>query len=153
MALPALVGLEELERRLGESILEPAERDRAAALLSDASTLVRHEAGRTWVDANGDLVADVPDIAVTVALHAAMRAWYNPASIESQQLGAASVRFGDVWLSAVERDRLNSLGRTTIISVEAEHGFGFHRDVDWWVPVDYGDGVGIPYGDPYPLGY
>lgn len=153
MALVPLTSVEELELRLGKTIPDGAERDRAEALLSDASTLVRHETGRTWVDAEGDLVADVPDLLVTITIAAAMRAWYNPAGIQAAQLGAVSVRYADVWLTSVERDRLSELTRSSILSIEAKHGFGFESDDHTgWVPYDF-TGLGEAPGDYFPIGY
>lgn len=152
MALVPLASIVELERRIGETITDSKERDRALALLTDASTLVRHEAGRTWVDADGELT-DVPDVAVAIALAAAMRSWYNPAGVESTQLGAVSVRFPDVWLTSRERDQLTSLTRQGIISVDTSHGYGWDCDTVGWAPVDYGGGAGVGTADWFPIGY
>lgn len=152
MALVPLTTVEELERRLGQTIPSGPERDRAEALLSDASTLVRHEAGRTWVNAVGE-IEDVPDLAVTVTIKAALRAWYNPAGVESQQLGAASVRYGDVWLTGTERDSLSQLTRQTVLSIDLDHGYGFDGNAtQGWVPYDF-TGLGPAPGDPFPIGY
>lgn len=147
MPLPALATLDDLQRRLGGPITEAGERDRAVALLSDASTLVRHEAGRTWVDAEGELTA-VPDLAMTITLAVAVRAFNNPNQDESAQLGAFSVRYADVWLTRAEADRLNGLTNGSLTSVDLTHGFGFDGrpgDIRDYVPVDYG-------GDWFPLG-
>lgn len=154
MALPPLAPISELERRIGRSIDPGAERERAAALISDASTLVRHEASATWVDADGELIA-VPDLAVTIALAAALRGWYNPAAIESTQLGAVSVRYADVWLTATERDRLGSLGATGFQSITMRHGYGFDGPDRWgYAPVAHGDNdLGADAADWFPIGY
>lgn len=154
MALPPLADLSALAARLGAPFEPGAERERAAALLSDASVLVRHEAGRTWIDAEGEL-AEVPDIAVTTTLMSATRAWYNPASVDSQQLGAVSVRFGDVWLTAAERSRLKGLGQAGLSSIKLTPGFGFETDdTTGWAPVDYLDvGTPTPGADWAPIGY
>lgn len=149
MALPSLASLRELERRLGGSITDASERDRASALLSDASTLVRHEAGRTWVDADGNLI-DVPDIVVTIVLASAKRAWFNPSEATSVQLGATSVRYGDVWLSNVERERIKAAVRGPV-TVEMSHGYGFEGTEHIYVPVDH-TGLGIANGDQFPFG-
>jgi hypothetical protein len=153
MALVPLATVEMMETRLGKPIEAGAERDRAEALISDASTLVRHEAGRTWVDAEGDLVVDVPDVAVMTAISAAIRAWYNPSQIESAQLGAVSIRYGDVWLTAVERDRIGSISRAGIQSLDLNHGFGFDGNpTEGWAPYDF-TGLGAAPGDWFPIGY
>lgn len=154
MALPPLSTVEELERRVGKPIPEGAERDRALALISDASTLVRHEAGRTWVDAEGELLADdVPDMAVVVTLAAAQRAWYNPGGVESTQVGAVSIRFGDVWLTAIERDRLADMSSGGLLSIPMKHGYGWEGDLTGWVPTDHTGTGPAPGGDWFPIGY
>lgn len=153
MALPPLAPISELERRIGVAIEPGAERERAAALISDASTLVRHEASATWVDAQGDLDA-VPDLAVTITLAAALRGWYNPAAIESTQLGAVSVRYADVWLTAAERERLGSLGQSGLTSLTMRHGYGWDGpDRYGYAPVDHAPGVGGEFADWFPIGY
>lgn len=152
MALVPLATVDDMETRLGKTIAAGVERDRAEALISDASTLVRHEAGRTWVDAEGDLDSP-PDVAVMTALSAAIRAWYNPSQIESAQLGAVSIRYGDVWLTAVERERLSSITRSGIQSIETTHGFGFEGTPrEGWAPYDF-TGLGVAPGDWFPIGY
>lgn len=152
MALPPLAAIGDLEARIGEPIKEVAERERAVAVLTDASTLVRDAAGATLVNDTGD-VDSPPDIAVAITLAAAVRAWYNPAGVSSGQIGASTFRFaGDVWLTAAERGRLSSLSGQTITSVEMTHGFGFDGLPSGYVPVDYGDGQ-APYADWFPLGY
>lgn len=152
MALVPLTSVDELERRLGKTIPDGAERDRADALLSDASTLVRHAAGATWVDAEGDLT-DVPDLAVTITIAAAIRAWFNPAGVTAQQLGAVSVRYADVWLTGKETDQLAQMTRQSVQSIELEHGFGFKGDTNaGWVPYDH-TGLGPAPGDYAPIGY
>jgi len=153
MGLPSLASIEDVEARLGGPITVPADRARAAALISDASTLVRHETGRQWVDEMGALTA-VPDIAVTIAIKVAIRAFINPAEITSTQLGAASIRFGDVWLTANERRALTHSGSssTGLVSVDTSHGFGFEGRLDeGWAPVDYGQGQWV-HADPFPMG-
>jgi hypothetical protein len=150
--LPALATVADLAARIPGDIAPGDDADRAAALLIDASTLVRFEAGVDWVDDQGNL-ADVPDIAVTITLAAATRAYFNPAGAESQQLGAASVRYGQAWLTAAEADRLRSL--TTgggLTSVLLTPGFGFDHSPVGWAPVDYGEGQ-WPYADWAPIGY
>jgi hypothetical protein len=150
--LPPLATLAQLEARIGRTLTDQADIDRANALLEDASSLVRFEAGVDWVDDMGALTA-VPDVAVTITLASSVRAWYNPAQVQSEQLGAAMVRFGDVWLTGAEADRLQRLNDDGAFkSVELVGGFGFESDAYGYVPVDYGQGQ-WPYADWFPLGY
>jgi hypothetical protein len=149
--LPPLATLADLSARIIGDIAPGDETDRANALLTDASTLVRFEAGADWVDENGALT-DVPDIAVTITLASAVRAWHNPTGAESQQLGAASVRFGNAWLTGAEADRLSSLAKGGLTSVLLTPGFGFEHAPIGWAPVDYGEGQ-QDTADWAPIGY
>lgn len=113
MGLPALATSDALASRLADGIPEGAER-RAQALLEDASTLVRSTAGLTWVDAEGELIADIPDLARLVVLAAAKRAFENPKGVRSETAGPFTVqhanRDGDlVWLTDAEVAQLGAL--------------------------------------------
>lgn len=151
--LPALVAVEDLEARLPADITDAHDRLRAQKLLDDASVLVRHEARNNFVNDDGDDTA--PDLVRVIVLAAAKRAWFNPAAIETQQLGAVSVRYGDVWLTATERGQLASIisgaNAAGVRMLELRHGFGFNGAVSDEVPVDYGDGVGIGTADGFPM--
>lgn len=153
--LPPLATTDQLAVRVGKTTfaLGP-ETDRAFALLEDASALVRFEAGTDWVDPDTGLATPVPDVAVTITLSSATRAWFNPAQVQSEQLGAAMVRFGDVWLTKAETERLAELGGTSdLTSVVLTPGFGFERPATLgWAPADYGEGQD-PYADWAPIGY
>lgn len=155
--LPPLATPEQLAVRVGKTdFAVGAEADRAFALLEDASSLVRFEVGLDWVDPDtGALLTTVPDVAVTITLSAATRAWFNPAQVQSEQLGAAMVRFGDVWLTSAEAERLAGLNTSAsdLTSVSLTPGFGFERPVGLgWAPADYGEGQ-WPYADWAPIGY
>src|SRR5262245_61311281 len=104
--LPPLASTEELEARLPEPLAED-EVARAEAVLVDASTLVRAEAGgNTWVT-DGELDDDVPDTIVIVTLTAARRAFLNPDGIRQETLGDHSITHGasgDVFLTKAEKD-------------------------------------------------
>lgn len=114
MALPPLALVRDLEMRLGLAVgsLIGAELVRAEAVLADTSALVRSAAGKTWVDVQG-VLAGVPDVAITVTLAAARRAWENPSGLASESIGAYSyTRGGDasggVYLTEDERRDLRS---------------------------------------------
>lgn len=141
--LPAIAAISDLEARLGSTITDPDERARAAALLRDASALVRHAAGTNWVDEESVLLADVPDLAVAIACAVTIRAFHNPADIDSTQMGGVSVRYREVWLTRREADLLSRLTRSAG-SLELTPGFGFESNLSGWVPVDYG-------GDYFPF--
>ena len=149
---PPLATIDQLSARVGRPFQPGAETDRANGLLEDASALVRFEAGVDWVDPDTGMLVDVPDVATTITLAAATRAWFNPAQVQSEQLGAAMVRFGDVWLTGAEASRLGRLNDDSgFKSVSLTPGFGFEVDTSGYVPCDYGQGQ-YPYADRFPLG-
>lgn len=151
--LPPLASIDDMEARIGHQITDPADTDRANALLADASALVRFEANRTWIDPDTGTIANVPDYVVTLTVNAALRGWYNPAGIESAQLGAVSVRYGSAWLTNTERENLALLTRGKgITQMILTPGFGFERDVYGYVPVDNAEGLHTPDADWFPLG-
>ena len=154
--LPALATIEDLEARLGHPIVDDAERARAQALLDDASALVRFVAGQTWVDDTFDppVITDVPDVVVSITCAAALRGWYNPAAIESAQLGAVSVRYGGAWLSGSEREALAQYSRGAGLQQQLlKPGFGFDGNVYGYAPVDNEEGLSTPAADWFPIGY
>lgn len=153
MALPPLATIEEFNALIIGDVKPGEETERANALLTAASSLVRFEAGTDWVDETGTL-SGVPDVANTITLAAAVRAWYNPAQVNSQQLGASSVRYGDVWLTKSEADRLGLLaGKRGLTSVNLTPGFGFERDNYGWAPVAYDEVHDWSAADWFPIGY
>jgi hypothetical protein len=80
--LPALASLTDMEDRLKPRVLTTDEQTRASAALVDASTIVREESRREWVDDNGD--PDAPDILVRIVLKAALRDFNNPHNVASE---------------------------------------------------------------------
>lgn len=84
MALPPLADLHELNARVVEDV-RPGD-ERAMAALDDASTEVRHHAGRTWTDENNEL-DNPPAIAVRIALRLAKDIFENPYGYRSEQIG------------------------------------------------------------------
>lgn len=154
--LPSLATIADMEARLGHLIVDDAERERAQALLNDASALIRFEANRTWMDDTVDppVLGAVPDFVVSLTALAALRGWYNPAGIESAQLGAVSVRYGGAWLTNAERSQLALLNRGQgLQNIELQPGFGFEGGTYGWVPVDNEQGLHTPDADWFPLGW
>lgn len=155
MTLPALAMVSDMEARLGHTIDDANERLRAQALLDDASALIRFEANRTWMDETVDpsVLGPVPDFVVSLTAQAALRGWFNPAGIESAQLGAVSVRYGGAWLTNAERAQLALLNRGQgLQQVLLQPGFGFDGTTVGWVPVDNAPDLHTPAADWFPLG-
>jgi len=155
MTLPALAQVSDMEARLGHTIDDANEQVRAQALLDDASALIRFEANRTWMDDTVDppVLGVVPDFVVSLTAQAALRGWFNPAGIESAQLGAVSVRYGGAWLTTAERSQLALLNRGQgLQQVLLQPGFGFDGATSGWVPVDNAPNLSTPAADWFPLG-
>lgn len=156
MPLPSLATVPDMEARLGHTIDDPNEQVRAQALLDDASALIRFEANRTWMDDTVDppVLGAVPDFVVSLTAQAALRGWYNPAGIESAQLGAVSVRYGGAWLTSAERAQLALLNRGQgLQNIELHPGFGFEGSTLGYVPVDNAENLHTPAADWFPIGY
>lgn len=154
--LPALATIEDMEARIGHPITDPAERARAQALLDDASSLVRFVANQDWMDDTFDppVIGVVPDVVTSITCAAALRGWYNPAGIESAQLGAVSVRYGGAWLSGSEREALAMWSRNTGLQQQLlKPGFGFDSNRVGYAPVDNAEGLSTPDADWFPIGY
>lgn len=118
MSLPFAV-VDDLADWLGESITDPVEVKRAEFVLSVASTLVRTETGREWVDSSGSLVSPLPDALKQVTVMAAARAYLNPDGIEDVSEGLDDytvrerrrVQDAGVYLTSAERMMLAGLDR------------------------------------------
>src|SRR5690606_91213 len=109
--LPPLAEVRDLADWVGEEIAS-ADR-RAGAVLRAASALVRAEAGRTWVGADGELVDEtlIPDEVIAITVQSAARAWTNPDGYTSERIGDYSYSRGSdfesgVFLTAAERSQL-----------------------------------------------
>lgn len=107
MVLPAFATVSELAARMPGGLPDD-ETPRADAALSDASALIRAEAGTDWVDDAGAL-SGVPDVVVMVAIAVARRALSNPDGLTSESIQDYSRAFAsnsasaDVYLTKGER--------------------------------------------------
>jgi hypothetical protein len=106
--VPALATVSDLEERLGldPNSLVDGDYARAQAALADASTLVRMESRRSWVDDAGAITA--PDALIRVVLGAAMRNWVNPDGVIQETVGPFTRRLSEestgVYLTKAELD-------------------------------------------------
>lgn len=147
--LPALASVDALSLRLGVT-LAGAEWERAAAVLDDASALIRSEAGRDWIDGEGQL-ADVPAVVEAVALAVAYRAFRNPEGLAQASLGDASVSYdrGDghaaVYLTRDERRSVRRAAGTSAVGA-------IELASPWAMPADTYPVAVAGGGDPVPLG-
>lgn len=122
MTLPAFASLDDLEVQMGP-VDDPI---RAQAALERASTLIRVEAGTSWVTDGeldfGDLADYFQDAIVAITVDAARRALDTPSGIASESVGDASVTYddpsGNVYLRAAERATIRSAaGRRGITTI------------------------------------
>ncbi|HVL82689.1 MAG TPA: Gp19/Gp15/Gp42 family protein [Pseudonocardia sp.] len=140
-----LADVHELEARLGR-VFTGEETARAAALLDDASALVRDEAGLTWVGDDG-LLTVVPAAVRAVVLKAAERAARNPDGFRSESAGDYSYQRGDaepgVFLTDAERRIVRrSVGRGGLWTQPTTRGDDEFTTV--WVDDQFG-AEPIPY--------
>lgn len=144
----ALAAVTEVETRLGRQFSDDSpELGRVAALLDDASALVRDVAGTTWIDSNGDPLP-VPGTIRYVVLRAVERAIRNPDGFSAESDGDYSYqRTGvepGVYLTPGEEKAIRrALGKTGLWTQPLERG-----DMCWsetvWVNDQYGCDP-IPY--------
>lgn len=125
--LPALASLDDLLVRLGstEDELTDVELARAQAALDDSSTLVRTEAGKTWVT-DDELDEDIPDVVVMVTLSVARRGLLNPDGYRQETLGDHSVTYGgpdSLYLTDAEKGLIASaLGNFALGTISTTRG-------------------------------
>lgn len=114
--LPPLASVQMFAARIPGGV-DTADYARAGAVLQDASSLVRAEAGTDWVDDDDALLDTVPDVVVTVTIAAARRAFANPDMIASESIQDYSATFAsssaDVYLTKAERNAVRrAVGRS-----------------------------------------
>lgn len=128
--------LEEMSVRVPGGI-PTADEPRAQAYLDDATALIMEEVERDWTQ--------VPAIARRITLSAALRAWFNPAFVSSEQLGDyQTVRsaLGGVYLTEDERADLQKLAGSSSLWVQpiGRHDPLVHAHQEWSLVSDRADG-------------
>ena len=132
-----LAGVNELAEWLGEDIAEgTSDAKRALMCLRMASTLVRTEAGKTWLKGDGELDSP-PEVAVMVTIYCASRVYENR---EAQTRGGID-DFSESWkveeagayLTVSERRQvaalrggtpgLTTIGTTRVDETEPPYGY------------------------------
>ena len=141
-ALPPFADVVALSDWLGEPISEPADIKRAEGVLRLASTLVRHETGKSWTNETGILLNPLPDALSLVTIQAAARAYSNPEGLTSESVDDAQVSRKvegvGVYLTTAERDLLASLagrphrGLGTVRTSRGDFA-PFDDACSWWV--------------------
>lgn len=119
MAAPAFANADDLGEWLGESIAE-SDIDRAEFALRFASSLIRAETARDWLDDDGKLVEPLPDVLSQVTVMSASRAFVNPDAVEDVSEGIddfntrerRKVQDAGVYLTKAERRMLANLVRS-----------------------------------------
>lgn len=144
-----LASVTSLGLRLGIT-LTGADAERAAAVLDDASALIRAEAGTDWLD-EAEQLSGVPAVVEAIALAVAYRAFRNPDGVSQTSLGDASVAYdrgtgqAAVYLTRDERRAVRRAAGTTVIgAIELASPWAMPVS-SYPVPVEGG-------GDPIPIG-
>lgn len=147
--LPAFATIEDLAERIPGGIKEDDE-PRAQAALISASTKIRAEAGKLWVDTEGDLVDGIPDIIVEICLSSAKRAFDNPDETTSESIGTYSQTRSspEAYLNSWERRQIRrAAGSTGLWSLPTTRGpLETDRDDTSYLPVV--GGSPIPFTGP-----
>lgn len=115
--MSTLATVADLEVRLGvgPGTLAGPDLVRAQAALDDASVLIRAEAGRTFEDANGVVVAPAP--VVVVATQVALRVYRNPDGFVSESYGGDYAWQGPQGLSAFLTDEEKRVIRLAVSKI------------------------------------
>lgn len=130
----ALVVLAAFEDRLGRTLTDLDEIDRANAALEDASTVVLEAGDSTWDETT------VPDAAATVVLTVARRVFENPEGATQKSVGDLSVSYGSVSsgsvanpleLTSKERRRVRKAADIILTSMTLASPYGTYADDDW----------------------
>lgn len=132
--MATLATVMDVEQRLGRVFANP-ELGRVVALLEDASELVRLEAGRTWVDADG-VPLPVPGAVRAVVLRMVDRAIRNPDGFSAESDGDYSYQRTQVepgvYLTDAERAILRrATGRTGLWTQPTTRGEN-HCNTVWF---------------------
>ena len=94
MTRPALADIDDLQARLGLTLVEP-QITQANARLADASEIVRAYAGKTWLnDDETEVDEDLPGSIPGVVASMVERASLNPGGITQETAGPFSRSFG-----------------------------------------------------------
>lgn len=132
----ALATKEDFEARYGSGD------ERVTPLLEDASALILSEvasASAEWVTAEEP--ETVPPVVKAICIEVAYRAWSNPDSLSSEQLGEHTQAWADrsgqaLRLTAAESRIIErEAGISSLVSVPLENPFPHHRR-SWFEPFE-----------------
>lgn len=141
--VPPLASFGLLIKKLGYTP-EDEERDRAEALLDEASELIRDVAGKTWLVTGTNALDDVPRRVARICVAATYRAFTNPEALVQRSIGDSSKSYDRSGLTggeavyltpAEERAVIKAAGGSTFVSVTLETPYsGTYEDP--WVAVN-----------------
>lgn len=114
--LPPLAGIGAL-RAWPSVVVTDDQIPAAEAVLARASSVVRRNAGKTFVDADGNLT-DVPDGVAGIVVAAAARFWNNPNARIMLTAGGITEQFSQaieagVYLTQTEKDEITASSEST----------------------------------------
>jgi Phage protein Gp19/Gp15/Gp42 len=136
----ALAAVTDIEARLGRVFVDD-ELGRVVALLDDASSLVRDEAGKDWIDPDTGELTTVPGSIRAVVLRVVERAIRNPQGFSAEAAGDYSYqRTGvEAGIYLDERDARTirkALGRTGLWTQPVTRGDDYLATV--WAEDQFG---------------
>jgi hypothetical protein len=150
VALPALAEVRNLEDRMRRSFETDEDLSWAESVLNAASTLVRAESGKNWLDPDDATVVVAPDIIREIVIRVAERAIRNPDGLSSESAGDYSYQRngvsgdGAMFLTDWELEMLRKVaGKGKLWTQQLTRGECY--DSTEWVWDNFGT-------EPFPMG-
>lgn len=150
MALPSLAEVRDLEARMKRTFESNEDLAWAESVLDEASTIVREESGKSWLDPDDPSVIVAPDIVKTITLRVAQRAISNPDGYSAETAGDYSYQRngvgpdGGLYLTPWEIEKLRKVGGRNGLWTQP-----LTRGEEWydteWVMDQFGT-------EPFPMG-
>jgi hypothetical protein len=120
MSLPSLATIADVRDRAPDITLDDFQ---VAALLADASAIVRAYAGMTWVDSATGELSGVPDGVVGIVSSMVIRYLRAPEGIAEERIGNYSVNYASAYAAATDRLYLTKSDKAILRSVMSRGAF------------------------------
>ena len=145
----SLASITDLATRVGETIATNDER--AQWFLDTSSSMVRSYSTKTWLNAAGDAVEDVPEEVRRITTEVAARVWGNPEGLSQETVGPFTGRRPDLFadgffLTGTEKSQLAKYRGSGfgLYTIGVTKGEAYYDTIQ--VPVD--GGQSLPYYKP-----
>lgn len=150
MALPPLAIVRDLEDRMRRTFDTDEDLSWAESVLNEASTLVRAESGKDWLDPDDATSVLAPDIVKTITVRVAQRAIQNPDGYSSESAGDYSYQRngvggdGSLFLTEWEKEMLGKVaGKSKLWTQPLTRGENYYCTE--WLMDSFGT-------EPFPMG-